>query len=81
MERALGSTDRNGRLLGAIAPLANWAARRGNRLTRSLMEAFAGIHRDAVLPRFHARQLQPAGRRELPAAVDTRARRRRAARP
>ena len=28
MERALGSTDRNGRLLGAIAPLANWAARR-----------------------------------------------------
>ncbi|MDD9992935.1 MAG: heterodisulfide reductase-related iron-sulfur binding cluster [Rhodospirillales bacterium] len=54
-ERALGSTDRNGRLFGAIAPLANWAARRGNRLTRSLMDAFAGIHRDAVLPRFHAR--------------------------
>ena len=56
MERALGSTDRNGRLLGAIAPLANWAAHRGNRLTRLLMEALAGIHRDAVLPRFHARR-------------------------
>ena len=54
-ERALGETDRNGRWLGAFAPLANWAARRGNRLARSLMEAFAGIHRDAVLPRFHAR--------------------------
>ena len=54
-ERALGRTDRNGRLLGAIAPLANWAARRGNRLTRPLMQAVAGIHRDAVLPRFHAR--------------------------
>ena len=55
MERALGETDRNGRWLGAFAPLANWTARRGNRLARSLMEAFAGIHRDAVLPRFHAR--------------------------
>ena len=54
-ERALGETDRNGRLLGAIAPLANWAARRGNGLTRPLMEAAAGIHRDAALPRFHAR--------------------------
>ena len=69
-ERALGLTDRNGRLFGAIAPLANWAARRGNRLTRSLMEAFAGIHRDAVLPRFHARSFsrQAAAR---PPAVDT----------
>ena len=54
-ERALGETDRNGRLLGAIAPLANWAARRGNGLTRRVMEAVAGIHRDATLPRFHAR--------------------------
>ena len=54
-ERALGETDRNGRLLGAIAPLANWAARRGNGLTRRVMEAVAGIHRDAALPRFHAR--------------------------
>ena len=54
-ERALGKTDRNGRLLGAIAPLANWAARRGNGLTRPLMQAVAGIHRDAALPRFHAR--------------------------
>lgn len=54
-ERALGETDRNGRLLGAIAPLANWAARRGNGLTRPLMQAVAGIHRDAALPRFHAR--------------------------
>ena len=54
-ERALGETDRNGRLLGAIATLANWAARRGNGLTRPLMQAVAGIHRDAALPSFHAR--------------------------
>ena len=61
-ERALGATDRNGRLLGALATLSNWAARRGNRLTRPLMEALAGIHRDAVLPRFHARRFSRAGR-------------------
>ena len=55
-ERALGRTDRNGRLFGTIAPLANRAARRGNWLTRPLMQAIYGIHRDAALPRFHARR-------------------------
>mgnify|MGYP001178524168 CR=1 FL=1 len=54
-ELELGKTDRNGRLMGFLAPFANWAARHKNRLTRPLMEAVAGIHRDAVLPRFHAR--------------------------
>ena len=68
-ERALGSTDRNGRLFGAIAPLANWAARRGNRLTRSLMEAFAGIHRDAVLPRFHTRSFSRQAATRSPAVA------------
>ncbi len=49
-ELELGKTDRNGRLMGFLAPFANWAARRKNRLTRPVMEAVAGIHRDAVLP-------------------------------
>ena len=71
-ERALGRTDRNGRLLGALAPLANWAARRGNRLTRPLMEALAGIHRDAVLPRFHGRRFSRQAN-AAPPPVDTRA--------
>ena len=68
-ERALGRTDRNGRLLGAIAPLANWAARRGNRLTRPVMEAVAGIHRDAALPRFHRRRFSREAH-EAPPDVD-----------
>ena len=68
-ERALGETDRNGRLLGAIAPLANWAAGRGNGLTRPLMEALAGIHRDAALPRFHARTFSRQAA-DSPAKVD-----------
>ena len=71
-ERALGRTDRNGRLLGALAPLANWAARRGNRLTRPLMEAVCGIHRDAVLPRFHGRRFSRQAN-AAPPPVDTRA--------
>ena len=66
-ERALGETDRNGRLLGAIAPLANRAARRGNRLARALMEALAGIHRDAILPRFHARRFSRRAAADPPA--------------
>ncbi len=66
MERALGETDRNGRWLGTFAPLANWSARRGNRLARSLMEAFAGIHRDAVLPRLHARRFSRRARASPP---------------
>ena len=65
-ERALGETDRNGRWLGAFAPLANWAAHRGNRLARSFIEAFAGIHRDAALPRFHARSFSRRARASPP---------------
>ncbi len=65
---ALGQTDRNGRFLGLLAPLANWAARRGNRLTRPLLEAVAGIHREADLPRFHARRF--THRAAAPSAID-----------
>ena len=69
LERALGRTDRNGRLMGAIAPFANWAARRGNRLTRPLMQAVAGIHRDAAIPRFHRRRFSRQAN-EAPPPVD-----------
>ena len=53
--RELARTDRNGRLAGAVAPLANWASDTANRLTRPLMEWVAGIHRQAALPKFHRR--------------------------
>ncbi|MSP52208.1 MAG: glycerol-3-phosphate dehydrogenase [Alphaproteobacteria bacterium] len=71
----LGQTDRNGALAGAVAPLANWATRTGNRLTRLIMEGVAGIHRDAALPKFHsktflrsAKDAPPTVNREAPAA-------------
>ncbi len=55
VKRQLAETDRNGKLIGPVAPLANWATRRGNALTRRPMEWIAGIHRDAAVPEFHRR--------------------------
>ena len=57
-------TDRNGRLGGLFAPLVNWATALGNRLTRPLMQALAGIDRRAALPRPPpvTRHWRPVGR-------------------
>lgn len=75
LRRELGRTDRNGRLAGALAPLANWAGRRGNRLTRPVMEKALGIDRRAALPPYHADRFEkraeaaaPPVNREAPAA-------------
>ena len=54
-ETQLTKTDRNGKLAGAVAPLANWAAREGNALTRPLLQAAAGVHKEAALPKFNGR--------------------------
>jgi len=58
VEKQLAKTDRNGKLAGAVAPLANWATRTGNRLTRNLMERWGGLHRDASLPVYQHRTLE-----------------------
>ncbi len=50
--RQLTETDRNGKLAAPIAPLANWASKRSNTLTRPLLENVAGIHKDAELPEY-----------------------------
>lgn len=52
MERELTETDRNGRLAGKFAGLANWATSTDNRIARTVMEKTAGVHRDAALPKF-----------------------------
>ncbi len=73
-ETQLTRTDRNGRLAGAVAPLANWATDEKNGITRPLLEKYAGIHREAALPKFHgrsfvyrARSSAPEVNREAPA--------------
>ena len=56
-DRQLAETDRNGKLAGLVAPIANWAGKRGNALTRPVLESVAGLHRDAELPKYYARSL------------------------
>jgi len=54
-DRELAKTDRNGRLARPVAPIANWATDRRNGMTRPLLDKIAGIHRDAELPKYHAK--------------------------
>ncbi|MGB8274164.1 MAG: heterodisulfide reductase-related iron-sulfur binding cluster [Alphaproteobacteria bacterium] len=65
--RELTKTDRNARLAAPVAPVANWATKVGNRLTRPLMERAAGIHREAYLPKFNRRTLIAQAKRDGPA--------------
>ena len=58
--RQLTQTDRNGKIGCSISGAANWACARSNRLTRPVMEAVAGVHRDAALPEFSAKPLTAA---------------------
>ena len=53
--RQLTKTDRNGKLAGAVAPLANWSSNRKNVTTRTLLEMAAGVHKEAELPRFYGK--------------------------
>jgi len=69
--RQIAAVDRNGKLASKVAPLANWAIRTGNALTRPLMEKAAGIDRRADLPRYESQTLlvreAPAPNPEAPA--------------
>jgi glycerol-3-phosphate dehydrogenase subunit C len=66
--RELIETDRNGRLAGAVAPLANWANKNG--AARGMLEKFAGVDRRAALPEFHRRTFAMRAKRKAP-PVDT----------
>jgi glycerol-3-phosphate dehydrogenase subunit C len=62
----LTKTDRNGRVAGFAAPLANWATKRSNVLTRSLLELTCNVHRDAALPKFHTNDFITRSKAEAP---------------
>ncbi|MGE0127876.1 MAG: anaerobic glycerol-3-phosphate dehydrogenase subunit C [Blastocatellales bacterium] len=51
-DRMLSSPDEIGPLASKMAPLVNFANR--NKANRALMEKAIGIHRDKILPSFHA---------------------------
>jgi glycerol-3-phosphate dehydrogenase subunit C len=69
-DRELAKTDRNGKLAGLVAPLANWASDTGNKLTRPILEKTAGLDRRAVLPKFHGKSFALRAR-AIPAELDT----------
>ena len=62
VRRELARTDRNAALVRPVAPLANWATREENRRARPVLEAVAGIHRDAAVPEYHGRTLTARAR-------------------
>ena len=64
--RQLTETDRNGKLAAPVAPLANWATKCGNTLTRPVLESVAGVHRDAHLPRYNGKTFTLRARKETP---------------
>ena len=68
-QRQLVETDRNGTLAGKVAPLANWASKTGNALTRPAMEKLLGIDRRAALPKFHGRSFALRANRQRPSAT------------
>jgi glycerol-3-phosphate dehydrogenase subunit C len=63
----LTETDRNGHIAGVVAPLANWASDSHNGLTRSVLQATAGVHKDAELPKFHGKTFTARAKTEKPA--------------
>jgi glycerol-3-phosphate dehydrogenase subunit C len=70
----LTETDRNGKLAGLVAPIANWATKTENVSARTALKNIAGVHPQASLPKFHgktfaarARDAVPELNREAPA--------------
>ena len=53
-DRELAETDRNGKLASLVSGPANWATKRGNVLTRPILQAVADIDARADLPEFAA---------------------------
>jgi len=66
MERQLTETDRNGKLAGTMAGIANWASDVKNTTTRNMLEKVAGVDAKAHLPRFHGKTLTLRAKTEIP---------------
>lgn len=64
--KVMAQTDVIGPLASTVAPLANWAMKEGNHLTRPLLEKTMGVHREAAIPKFQAKTLVRQTRDSLP---------------
>ena len=68
--KQLIETDRNGALARPVAPLANWATKTGNGVTRPLLEKAAGVDRRAALPKYVGKTFVMRAKAEPPAVND-----------
>ena len=72
-DKQLAATDRNGKLAGLVAPVANWVTSRDNKTVGPRVRSAAGLHPDAALPTYSSRSLvgqstqTPAVNRDAPA--------------
>ncbi len=73
VDRQVAATDRNGKLATMVAPLANWATSRDNKIVGPLVRKVADFHPDAELPTYASKTLvaqakaAPAVNRNAPA--------------
>ena len=66
IKRQLTETDRNGKMARFVAPVANWSSKCGNPVTRPALEAVAGVHRDAHLPKYYGKTFAARARWAAP---------------
>jgi glycerol-3-phosphate dehydrogenase subunit C len=72
-DKQLAATDRNGKLAGLVAPVANWVTSRDNKTVGPMVRSAAGLDPNAALPTYASHSLvnlsaaTPVLNREAPA--------------
>jgi glycerol-3-phosphate dehydrogenase subunit C len=70
-DRELAKTDRNGKLAGLVAPIANWAMNKTNKTMRGLLEKFAGLDPQADLPSYAGKSFEKRSAAQPPVIENT----------
>ena len=65
-DRELAKTDRNGKIAGLVAPLANWASDVSNTMTRGVLEKVAGLDAKAELPKYASKSFVAQAQASIP---------------
>lgn len=65
-DKQLTETDHNGKLAGSMSGVANWASKRDNTLTRTVLEAVAGVDKNVELPKYHGKTLVARAKADAP---------------
>lgn len=66
IDKQLAETDRNGKLVGLVAPIANFATSIGNTVSRNILEKVAGLDAKAELPKYSSTPLTSQARATTP---------------